>query len=251
MTAFEKFSNNRVYRFLDREITLWIGLCFIGILGFVVVYASTPLGLGLREDSYSYITAAESLANGSGLGRWTAEGDFRPLTHFPPLLPFFLTSINKTGIEFLEAARIINASSFAITLILSGLIIYWVSASKFIALAGICYLLCAPNLIEIHAWLHSEPLFLALCLIGLVLLAGHFKKPSLYTLLIISASFYGLAFLTRYAGISFILAGVIGIGIASGLRLANKITSSIGFLIISILPTFISIPRIPVSLLAG
>jgi hypothetical protein len=181
-----------------------IALVFIvaglGTLGLAI---STVWGPGLREDSFSYITAADSFARGTGLGRWAADGTFRPLTHFPPLLPLILAMFRFAGGDPVVIARILNLTLFFLTIVVAAWCIHTLTESNIPAFVGALLLATSPVLLEQYSWAQSEPLFLSLCLAGIGVFAYYLKSKHRFLLLGASV-LAGMGFLARFAGIAFI-----------------------------------------------
>ena len=84
--------SNRKFR-LDKQTM--VSLLTIGLLAVGGIWAlaySTPLGLGLNDDSIAYIAGARSIMNGNGYREaWLASNG--PVTHFPPGFPGVLAFI--------------------------------------------------------------------------------------------------------------------------------------------------------------
>jgi hypothetical protein len=182
-------------------------LLFLLAVGTVLV--ATQSGPGLREDSYTYVTAAESLAAGTGLGRWASDGTFRPLLHFPPLFPYVVALFKLAGLKVIPAVRWFHAVLFGLTAILTGLITKRLSGSIACSALSCGLVLASPSLIETYSWLHSEPLYLFLASLTLLALGACLSRPrnSLYPWL--AGGGAALALLDRFAGISLVLAGCV------------------------------------------
>ncbi len=68
--------------------TRWIFLIILAALslvGMLALWRSTPYGLGLVNDSATYVEGATSLLAGKGYVRVSGGGEIKPITHFPPL----------------------------------------------------------------------------------------------------------------------------------------------------------------------
>jgi len=187
----------------------WAGLGLAAFTGFLLILLATRLGLGLRDDSFAFVTAAESLSAGTGLGRWASDGTFRPLTHFPPFYSVFLAVLDQLGGGILPAARWAHATLFGLTIILVGLMIYDTTESSMAMWIGAGAVASSRTTLELFTWAQSEPLYIVLGLAGLLLLGRQLRTPRHWKLLVGSSLCLSLAFLTRYAGISLILAGIL------------------------------------------
>lgn len=218
-------------------------LILLGLIGIAIIIYATPLGLGLREDSFSYITAAESFASTTGLGRWAADGTFRPLTHFPPLLPLILAGFRVLDLEILPTFRIINAGLFGLLIVTAGFTARELTESKFFSLLTAVIVITSRVLIEVYAWAHSEPLYLSLSLLGLLCFAKYLRTPSRNYLLLGSSFAIGLAFLTRFAGVSLIISCGIVLVFMNNLELKFRLKKLLAFLLFSVLPVLFFIGR--------
>jgi hypothetical protein len=79
-------------------------LVLIAVAAGSLVGANTRWGVGLRGDSYAYISGARNLAAGLGYSRISGGGEVRPITHFPPLFSLLLASAeDRALIEALSA----------------------------------------------------------------------------------------------------------------------------------------------------
>ena len=98
-------------------------LAFFCVMGLYLIYQITPFGMGINGDSYQYIFGADTLAAGYGIGRLDGGGNFKPLTHYPPLLSIILAGLKMTGMDTINAARPLNAALFCLDILLVALII--------------------------------------------------------------------------------------------------------------------------------
>jgi hypothetical protein len=220
-----------------------VALLCVATFGSVLILISTPWGPGLREDSFSYITAAESFNEGTGLGRWAADGTFRPLTHFPPLLPLLLAGSRHLGLEYIPAARLLNAFLLGASSLLVGLSLFILTESRNLALVGSAMSSLSNVLLEIFSWAHSEPLYIALSLISLISLAYYMRYPAKPGYLLTAIAAAALTFLTRFAGIALIGASTLTMLLFPWSELKRRVKVSSLFLLLSSAPTAIFIMR--------
>ena len=220
-----------------------ITLTFIVFVGSILIIISTPWGPGLREDSFSYITAAESFYEGTGLGRWAADGTFRPLTHFPPLLPWLLAGLRILGLEYVLAARLLNAFLFGISSYLVGISLFVLTESRKVALIGAAMSCISNVLLGIFSWAHSEPLYIVLNMASLISLALYLRNPARSGYLLTAIAATALTFLTRFAGIALICASTLTMLIFPWGELKRRVKVSSLFVLLSSAPTAIFIMR--------
>lgn len=164
-----------------------------------MLWITAPYGVGVNSDSLSYIGAVESLLAGRGL---TVHGT--QMTHFPPVFPMVLAGVSLLTRDTIEAARILNAVLFGINAMLVAFAAYLATARKPMAAIGAAafFLVSAP-ILDIHATVWSEPLFIGLVLVCLLFLSAHVARPR-WPKLVCSAVALGLATGTRYVGVALI-----------------------------------------------
>ncbi len=183
-------------------IAIFLGL--IGISGFALMLWITPYGAGVTPDSIIYLGGAKSLLAGKG---FSINGN--PITHFPPLYPFFLAASGLLENNLVQAARFLNAFLFGVNVGLLALSVYLAGGRNFLTttIAAFFFLSSGP-LINLHAMAWTEPLFITFLLACIILLCLYVIKPSL-SMLIASSLFLGLSIVTRYVGIAFIPAALL------------------------------------------
>ena len=183
----------------------------IAITGIVLILWITPFGAGVQPDSIIYMNGASSLLAGKGF-----SNNGIPVTHFPPLYSIFLVTANLFVRNFVQAARILNAILFGINAGLVALAVYLSSGRSYLtaSCAGLFFLVSAPLLV-MHAWALTEPFFITLSVVCILLLRLYVKRPTL-SLLIASSLTLGLAIITRYAGLAFLPAALVVVFIARG-----------------------------------
>ena len=195
-------------------IVLLVAICAAGV---VLVLYSTIWGPGLFSDSFQYISSAQNIAAGKGVGYSIGSRIF-PLTHYPPLYPLALSPFALAGINAIDGARWLNALLLGLSILLVGASAWVITRSAAFSLLGACLAALSPALIGVHTWALSEPLYIFLslaCLLCLGLyLAGTPTRAALACLLA-SALLGSLAFLTRYVGLALLLTGVLGIALLS------------------------------------
>ncbi len=185
------------------------------IAGTWLILRSSPWGIGIRVDSLSYLTAAQSLAQGHCLC-WLGSGlELKPLVHFGPVYPSLVAAGTLLGLSILESARVLGAVLYGANLAISGLAVHVATRNVWAGIAAAFLFGASPVIVEAHDSAMSEPLFLLLLIGGFVALAVHLDGRR-YRFLWLAALASSLALLTRYAGASMVLAG------AGALMLVNR-----------------------------
>jgi 4-amino-4-deoxy-L-arabinose transferase-like glycosyltransferase len=199
-----------------------------------LVWANTRWGVGLRGDSYAYISGARNLADGLGYSRISGGGEVKPITHFPPLFSLLLAAPELAGVDAVDAAR-------ALVLLLAGLNTLWIgafgwrlAARPWVGLAAAILFGLNPLVVDLHSWAMAEPLFLFLTFATLWMLTGldghvRFRRA------LLAGTLAGLAFLTRYVGAAGILTGLSVLVAYAAVRRAQA-AAPLGFLLGSVLP---------------
>jgi hypothetical protein len=215
-------------------ILLIIGL--LGLAGFILILIGTKWGIGASPDSVVYINGARNLLLGNGFGVSTFEGDAFPITHHAPFYSILLSTIGFTGIDPLVGARWLNAILFIANIFIIGFIIY-LQHPDLIALPifGALIILLSPMMLSVHLMAWTEATFIFLSLLGFIFLAK-FLNNFRWLFLVVSAVLFGFSILTRYAGLSLVATGALGVFLFGSKPLRKRLFDSAVFLIISLLP---------------
>jgi hypothetical protein len=214
----------------------------LGAAGGVFMWWLTPFGVGIYVDSLYYVSSARNLIEGVGMGRVTGLGVYKPMTHYPPFYSLVLAFFQLLGLPELVAARWISITTFGLTIILVGLIIYQRTHSRFFSLFSAILVLCSNPILRVFSWVMSEPLFIALVLLGLFLIGSYFRT-SLRRWLILAAIFSSFALLTRYVG--FALVGALCLVVIGNLKISwnRRLQDLAIFLSITLVPTLVWLVR--------
>lgn len=222
----------------------WLFLFFLAIfavVGFCVVILA-PQQLGAGPDSFAYVSAASSFADGQGFRNVTWDGGSEVLTHFPPLYSFLLSGFGF-GEDPLLAAKWLNALVFAGNICLIGLILFQITAQTGVGLAGAGIFLTSEMALHTHFNIWTEALFIFLSLLTVYCLGFYGSKdvnPSRRrTFLILTAVFAGLAVLTRYVGVTVIGITAVVILFTAPLPWRRRVFDTALFVAISFWPLFI------------
>jgi hypothetical protein len=170
------------------------------LAGALVWLATRGFGPGLSPDSVQFLAAAKSLALGHGWQR--VEGT--PLVEWAPLLPLWLALGAKLGMAPLVLARLTGAFSAAGVAWATGLWGVRATGQRGPGLgAGFAVALSFPLLyVSAHLW--SDAPFLFLALLGILALGD--TRP-----VFLAALWAALACLTRYLGVTLVLAGAVSL----------------------------------------
>lgn len=181
----------------------------IGIGAFSgVIDLTQPPGPGLDPDALAYLGAGTSLAHGHGFripsASWESNDTTAPLVHFPPAFPAAIAVGIKAGASPVGAARFVEAASAAVTSV-AMLLAANVAGGILATILVLGILASTPALIAVHAGILSEPLFLALLAVFTWQMSRERRGVDTTRTLILGA-LASAATLTRYAGVSLVVA---------------------------------------------
>jgi hypothetical protein len=181
----------------------------------------TRNGPGASGDSVHYMQGANNLLSGHGFSRLKANGQYIPITGFPPGFSITLAGLGLVGLPAFEAGRILNAVLFGLNTALIGYLIFRSTHLGLLAILGSWMFMYAQNIVQIHSWVMSEPLFLFLSLLVFILLDLYLQRGRL-GVLVLASLVIGFASLTRYVGLSLLPAAFVELLWFNPQKLANK-----------------------------
>lgn len=211
------------------------------MLAILIVWLATPFGIGINPDSTVYLDAAGSLIEGRGLVVLTGSGEFKPLTHYPPLYSAVLAVVTRVGrllgeVSIETIARVVNSFLLGANVLLVGIALRsYARDSHWLPILGASLTLTAPDIITIHTFALTEALFMFLALGGLIALS-RFMDTDRRAWLIASAALIALALLTRYVGVTLVLTGVLVLLFVNGRTLRRRSFDALLFGLIACVP---------------
>lgn len=211
-------------------------IMLIALMGSIMIYYSTVWGPWVYSDSTEYIVSARNLLQGHGLGLYGGSGAFHPLSLHPPFYSLMLSLFGAFGADLMTTARWINVVLFGLTIMLIGVTIYAYTRSAWLSVFAAFLFFCMPAVVDVFSGAMSEPLFLFTGLASLCLLLL-FLKNNRMILLIIAGVASGLAMLTRYSGLAFVMTGIAILLIISHNSWKERGVDATTYGILSCLPT--------------
>jgi len=208
----------------------------ISIMGSMMIHFSTFWGPWVFSDSTGYIVCARNLLAGHGLGLFLPSGAFHPLDLMPPFYSLVLSFFGLFGADLVTTARWIDIILFGLTILLVGVSLYTFTRSSWLTIIGSFLLFCMPVMVDIYSGAMSEPLFIFTGFAGITLILL-FLRNNQYIVLLAAAVSSGLSMFTRYAGLAFIITGIIGLLVFSQRPWKNKIASILIYGVVSSLPS--------------
>lgn len=203
-------------------------------MGTFLVWYSTTWGAGLISDTFQYVAGARSFAAGNGFSIPYGDGLLEPMTKYPPMFSIVLAVFELVGVSALQGARFVNIFLFGVNSLLIFISVRQITHSYYFSLFTSLLSSISFVLIEVHSWALSEPLYICLGLCTILVLARYFKEKN-RKWLILSAVLAAGVFLTRYVGLSLIIAVVIVIFL-SRLDFKRKLVDALLFGSIAVLP---------------
>ena len=169
----------------------------------LVLLRLASYGPGMGYDVVNYIMVARNLLAGDGL---IGLGD-APLVYWPPLYPALLAGGGLFGLDPYAVAGPLNAVIFGLTVLVAG---WWLRRhlhSRLLWLWGCLSIALALPLAELASQAVSEVVFILFITLALTQVDAHLRGGG-RAALVRAAAFSALACLTRYMGISVLLAVV-------------------------------------------
>jgi hypothetical protein len=163
-----------------RAPLLALALFVLGAL-LVLEINDSPLLPGAHADSVEYMEAARSLVSGGGLSlpmtSWASPDTLAPLSHFPPGPSLAMASVMRaTGVRPDVAALWIMALAAGATLALTFLLVSE-TEGWLVGFLSAVLVAALPPFVMVHAAIWSEPLYLPLLLLTLILLVRSPQRP--------------------------------------------------------------------------
>jgi 4-amino-4-deoxy-L-arabinose transferase-like glycosyltransferase len=177
----------------------------------------------------SYVSSARGLLAGTGMGRWTGLGVFKPMTHYPPFYAIVLAICSLFSEDILANARLISALGYGLTAFLVGAIVYRRTAQPLPAMLAAALSAGSGVLLRSFAWAMSEPLYMVLELSGWLLL-DRYLQTGKRRILSAAAIVLGMALLTRYVGFSAIAVSSLVLLLNTHQMLRRRLMDGVAFL---------------------
>ncbi len=208
-------------------------LILIAILGMMhLLIRTSTYGAALRNDSLTYLSAAESFA--AGLGWINHRG--LPLLLHPPFFSVVLGFISLFGIEPVDAGRFVNIATFGAIIAISGLYLGRNLRSRLLALGVAVVIMTSFYFSHFCSYVLTEPLFILFALLALMPLGAFPNRRSEKRALAFSVVVAALASVTRYIGITVIFSAVLVILARRGKPVRAKLRDAVVYAIFSSIP---------------
>lgn len=217
-------------------------LFLVGLLGLCAVLVETRFGPGASGDSSSYLMGAQNILAGHGFYRFSGGYELKPITGFPPFYSAVLAAGGATGLDLTFIARWFNAILFLINIFLVGRLTLRFTDSLWPALIAQVAMLISATQVNLHAWIMTEPLYIALSLSAILCLLNYLEKPHFKWLMGFSL-LVALAGLTRYVGVSLAGAGALALLVLLPRSWKHKFLAAAGSGAIGVIPVYLWLLR--------
>ncbi len=216
----------------------FLPLIFALVSAMLLVFATQKYGIGVSPDSVAYISTAKNLLAGNGLTTYLNT----PMVLWPPFYPLVLALVGAAGMNVSTAAIWINMISFGLLVFLTMVWLRQRLKSPFLLITAGLTLVVAIPLWGTFVFAWSEPLFICLALIFILLLEKAIKDSG-YLWLIASAGVASVCLLTRYIGFTVVIVGLIFLWSHKFPSLIQKLIYVASFLLISCVPMALWLAR--------
>jgi len=207
MEEFISIMNPETSKNCHSDLRFWLILSLIALAGAALLWYTTPHGMALVNDSVNYIDGARNLLAGHGYSRILGNGDYAPVTNFPPFYSMALAVFLLVGLDGITATWWVSIIFFVFNLVLVGWLGRKVTSSALFGVLTSFLFLINESFLNFHTFALSEPVFLFTFFLCLVFLIRYLEKPVWYWI-VLSGLFGSLAYLTRYIGITLFVTAI-------------------------------------------
>ncbi|MEZ4712032.1 MAG: glycosyltransferase family 39 protein [Caldilineaceae bacterium] len=186
---------------------MWVLLMVLPVIMAIIIgWAATTNGPGINADGVNYINMATNIQAGRGFIAdfvdTYSDLPYGPVTFWPPAYPLLVAGLMKLGLNAIEAARWISL------LALGGLVCATFALSRYLG-GRLCGLLAATvtaslmPVMRLGTFALSEGLFVLFSMLALLCAIQYMQSAKAYEWrwLLTCALCVGLAILTRYVGV--------------------------------------------------
>lgn len=130
-----------------------------------VVLAATRRGIGLSWDSTDYIAVGQTIARYG----FALDVTALPMTIRPPGLSIAVTIGEYVGLSPSVSLRLLNAVSIAVVVVCTDILLRRAGVRTAARYIGVALVVVSPALLDLTSMAWSEPPFIALAMLSLVL----------------------------------------------------------------------------------
>ena len=184
-----------------RVISIYSVYLLLAVAASLLALYFTRDGPGITGDSVHYVMGAENLLQGHGFSRTGGAGEILPITGFPPGTSTVLVAVGIFIEDLFQGARLLNSILFGANVFLVAYLVRKITGSFWFGLVAGLLVMLSEDLILVHAWVMSEPLYILLMILSLWSLVVYARNGG-RTFLFISGALIAAATLTRFVGVS-------------------------------------------------
>lgn len=216
-------------------ILFFLFITLIALLGGFFAFKSTNWSPWAFSDSAAYLSAARNFYAGRGLVIINSNGNATRMTEFAPLYSILLSIITGRSGNFIQSARWLGIISFTLSIFLSGLFAYVATRNHIASGCVSLFIALSPIMLDAFTGIMSEPFFILLLIIHIILLCTYVSRPEWkYFLPLVLITM--LIPLTRYAGIIFPISAGILIILLGKKGFKRNLLKGLSFSAISLMP---------------
>lgn len=205
----------------------------LAVLGTVHILVRTSThGAALTADGVTYVSIAANVIAGDGLQDFRGER----LHSGPPLFSLIVATIGLFEVEPMEASRFVNAVTFGLTILLSSLWFHRTLRSSILAVGASLVITASYPLNHMASHILTEPIFVLFVLLALLWMDSFQNRNLALRSLVLTSVFTSLASVTRYAGASVILTGVVILLLRRGTPFRAKLKYAAAYSTMSSIP---------------
>ena len=203
----------------QREKTLNSILIALSVTGVaLVLLREINYGVGLGSDSRDFVATARSLLEGNWFTTWDGE----PIAKNAPLFPAVLAFFGLFGLKVITVGAFLNAIAFGIIILTTTVWLKVYVKSRFLIVWAGCVIALWVPLADLSAILMTDTLFISLLVLSFYTLDRYLATMH-RSMLIISAVFASLTWLTRYQGFALVAAALLLILVQQGFALTERV----------------------------
>ncbi len=166
----------------------------------VILHAILPHGIGLSEDSISYLSAANSLYDSYKM----IDIDGTPFVSWAPLYPLIIALLKFLSFKIESSLAIFNVLVYALTILTSWLLMQQSIGKTFFRIACLLSIVFSFTILQVYSSALSEALFLLLLNLVILIILRMRKERGIADFILLALT-VALAMLQRYAGVFLML----------------------------------------------
>ncbi len=233
----EDYNANEILKSKSVDRRLIFFFCLAVMLVFAVVLLNYDMTQGpwAFSDSAQYIISGRNLMMEGRLGIYAPDGHFMPLTLHPPLYSVVLAPFTTINVDIFALIKWMNILFFSSSLAVLSIGIFKLTSMAIYGLMTGFMFMVSTSLIKIFDGAMTEPLFILLSILNIILLVNYLIKPrrAFFWGAVITAA---LAPLARYIGVVSIGLGFVLLLMFLTESRGKRLLKAAGYAIISALP---------------